>query len=151
VYVKVRNFFKQFVDGLVHKEDVEIAELRHDIEALDQYLRIQNLRRAEEARFVRMQRMLSMLALLPLSFAAAALLSPSVAHAASFEGSLQSLVGAVVGRIMPILSLGFVGKNIFSHIQNDPEAGRESVRVAVGVVMLLGVNGVWAWLQAHVR
>jgi len=130
--------------------DQGIDDLRHDIEALDQYLRIQNLRRIEEARFRRMQQIR-----LVVGFAAflgvAALSDSSLAHALGLEGSLQSLVGGVVGRILPILALGFVGKNIFNHIQNDPDAGRESIRVAISVVMLLGINGVWSWLQSNVR
>lgn len=79
------------------------------------------------------------------------LLAPNLAHAANFEASIQSLVNAFVGKILPILALGYVGKNIFTHIQGDPEARRESVQVAIAVVALLGINGVWAWLRGNVR
>jgi|GEM_PF-3208268 len=75
----------------------------------------------------------------------------NVSHAASLEGSLQSLVNGLVNKILPVLSLGYVGKNIFAHIQNDPEASRESIRVSIAVVALLGLSGVWSWLQGHVR
>ena len=78
-------------------------------------------------------------------------LFPELVFAANFETSLQSLVTAVIGRILPILSLGYVGKNIFAHIQNEPDAGRESIRVAVAVVSLLGINGVWSWLSSNVH
>ena len=79
------------------------------------------------------------------------LLVPSLAMAASFEGTLQSLVNGFIGRILPILALGYLGKNIFEHIQADPNAGRNSVRVVVATVSLIGINAVWAWIQDKVR
>ena len=75
----------------------------------------------------------------------------NVAQAASFEGTLQSLVNGFIGRILPILALGYLGKNIFEHIQADPNAGRNSVRVVVATVSLIGINAVWAWIQDKVR
>lgn len=80
-----------------------------------------------------------------------AALLPEWARAASFEGTLQSLVNGFVGRILPILALGYLGKNIFEHIQNDPNAGRNTVRVAVAVVSLMGINAVWGWLADKIR
>lgn len=79
------------------------------------------------------------------------LLFPQIAMAANFEATIQSLVSSFVGRILPILALGYVGKNIFSHIQGNPDARRESVQVAIAVVALLGIQGVWTWLKAQVR
>ncbi len=78
-----------------------------------------------------------------------ALSTPS--YAASFEGTLSALVNGFVGKILPILSLGYLGKNIFEHIQNDPNAGKNSVRVTVALVALIGINAVWAWVQDKVR
>jgi len=78
-------------------------------------------------------------------------LIPNISMAASFESTLQSLVGSITGRILPILALGYVGKNIFSHVQGDPNAKKETAQVVVAVVALLGINGVWAWLQSQVR
>lgn len=78
-------------------------------------------------------------------------LTPQLALAASFEGSLQALVTGFIGRILPILALGYLGKNIFDHIQNDPNAGRSTVRVVIAIVALLGINAVWSWLQDKVR
>ena len=98
--------------------ETELDELRHDIEALDQYLHIQNLRRTEEMHFHRMMRARQLGTLAVLTIALLAL--PSPAHAAGLESSLQSLVGGVVGRILPILALFFVGKNIFDHIRASP-------------------------------
>lgn len=73
------------------------------------------------------------------------------AHAADFEGSLRSLVSAVVTRIMPLCALPFLAKNAFGYVQGDPMAIAQTPKVIVGVVALLGVNGVWAFLQSHVR
>jgi hypothetical protein len=78
-------------------------------------------------------------------------LFPLVCEAANFEATLESLVNSIVSRILPILSLGYVGKNIFSHVQGDPNAKRETAQVAVAVVALLGIQGVWAWLRSQVR
>lgn len=79
------------------------------------------------------------------------LLFPALAGAANLESSLESLVSSVVGRILPILALGYLGKNIFGHIQGDPNAKRETANVAIAVVALLGINGVWTWLKSQVR
>lgn len=73
------------------------------------------------------------------------------AHAADWEGSIQNLVNAFVGRILPTIALGYVAKNALAHIQNKPEARDESVRVALGVISLIGIKGVWSWLQSQVR
>ena len=79
------------------------------------------------------------------------LLQPQIANAASFEGTLQALVNGFVGKILPILAFGFVGKNIFDHIQGDPMSGKNSIRIGVAVVCLLGLNAIWGWLQDKVR
>ena len=73
------------------------------------------------------------------------------AHAGDFEGSLRSLVSAVVTRIMPLCALPFLAKNAFGYVQGDPMAIAQTPKVVVGVVALLGVNGVWSFLQSHVR
>jgi hypothetical protein len=78
-------------------------------------------------------------------------LTPIFALAADFESSLQSLVSSVVGRILPILALGYVGKNIFGHIQGDPNAKKDTANIAIAVVALLGINGVWQWLKGQVK
>ena len=79
------------------------------------------------------------------------IMAPLLANAASFEGTLQALVQGFVGKILPILALGYLGKNIFDHVTNDPNASKGSVRVAVAIVCLMGVNAVWGWLQDKVR
>ena len=77
--------------------------------------------------------------------------SPNLAHASSFEGSLQSLISAVVGKIMPICALPFVAKAAFGLIQGDPTATQQAPRVALGVTALLGINGLWSFFQSHIR
>lgn len=78
-------------------------------------------------------------------------LAPSQAFAASLEGTLQNLVTAFVGRILPILALGYLGKNIFGHIQGDPNAKHDTVRVVVAAACLIGINAVWAYINQQVR
>lgn len=78
-------------------------------------------------------------------------LYPIYSYGANFEATLESLVNSVVARILPILALGYVGKNIFAHVQGDPNAKRETAQVAIAVVALLGIQGVWAWLRSQVR
>jgi hypothetical protein len=70
--------------------------------------------------------------------------------AASFEDSLQSLVSAVIGKIMPICALPFVAKTTFGYVKGDPMAVQQSSMVAGGGA-LLGINGLWAFLQSQVR
>ena len=76
---------------------------------------------------------------------------PAISQGANFEATLESLVNSVVSRLLPILALGYVGKNIFGHIQGDQNAKRETAQVAVAVVALLGIQGVWSWLRSQVR
>ena len=79
------------------------------------------------------------------------LLLPTNAWAANFEGTLQNLVNAFVGRILPILAIGYLGKNIFGHIQGDPNARNETVRVVVAITCLIAINGVWSYINQQVR
>jgi hypothetical protein len=74
-----------------------------------------------------------------------------LAFAASFEGSIQSLVNSVLTRILPMIALYYVGETALAYIQNKPDAKDKVGRVSVGTIALLGINGVWAWLQSHVR
>lgn len=77
--------------------------------------------------------------------------APQFAFAASLEGTLQSLVNAFIGRILPIFALGYLGKNIFAHISGDPNARLETIRVVVATACLLGINGVWSYIQQNIR
>ena len=79
------------------------------------------------------------------------LLLTSSAHAADLEQTLRNLVSAFTGRLLPIVALGFVGKNIFAHIQGDPNARNETIRVIIATACLLGLGGVWAYINAQVR
>jgi hypothetical protein len=78
-------------------------------------------------------------------------LIPVAAHAADLEQTLRNLVSAFTGRILPILALGYLGKNIFSHVTGDPNAKHESVRVVVAIVCLLGLAGVWNFIASQAR
>ena len=79
------------------------------------------------------------------------MLSSQTANAAEFESALKNLVDSFTGRILPILSLGYLAKNIFGHIKGDPIAKEETVRVVVAIVCLLGLNGVWAYISKQAR
>ena len=78
-------------------------------------------------------------------------LAPELAFAADLEGSLRNLVTAVTGRILPILALGYLGKNVFAHIQGDPNAKQETPKVVIAIVCLLGLSSVWGFLSQQVR
>ncbi len=79
------------------------------------------------------------------------LLVPEVAFAADLEGTLNNLVKAFTGRLLPIVAVGYLGKNIFAHIQGDPNAKNETVRVVVAIACLLGLTGVWNFISSQVR
>lgn len=81
----------------------------------------------------------------------ALLLSPELAFAADLEGTLRNLVNAVTGRILPVVAVGYLGKNIFSHIQSDPNAKNETVRIVIAIACLLGLSGVWNFISSQVR
>ncbi|OFZ56274.1 MAG: hypothetical protein A2428_15545 [Bdellovibrionales bacterium RIFOXYC1_FULL_54_43] len=78
-------------------------------------------------------------------------LIPSLAYAADFEATLTSLVTAVLGRIMPIFALYHCGETALAFAQDKPEAKDKAKTVAIGVVALLGVNAVWAFLRAQLK
>ena len=79
------------------------------------------------------------------------LVSSSWANAANIESSLQSLVNSVLTRIFPSFALYYVGHTAILYIQDKPEARDRAGKVALGVIALLGVTGVWSWLQGNVR
>jgi hypothetical protein len=60
-------------------------------------------------------------------------------------------VDSVISRILPIGALFFLAKVIFDYIRDEPGAKERGFKVAVGVVLLLGVNGVWSFLNSQVR
>lgn len=82
---------------------------------------------------------------------AMALGSPALAWAADLEQTLRNLVSAFTGRILPVLALGYLAKNIFGHIQGDPNARQETVRVVVAIACLLGLAGVWNFISQQAR
>lgn len=63
-------------------------------------------------------------------------LIPELAMAASFEGSLQSLVSAVVGKIMPLCALPFVAKTALGWVRGDAQSVQQLPTVALGVIAL---------------
>jgi hypothetical protein len=73
------------------------------------------------------------------------------AEAADLEQTLRNLVTAFTSRILPILALGYLAKNIFAHIQGDPNAKNETVRVVVAIACLVGLAGVWSFITSQVR
>ena len=79
------------------------------------------------------------------------LMLPGAAYAADLEGTLRNLVTAFTGRILPIVAIGYLGKNIFAHIQGDPMAKEQTVRVVVAIACLIGISGVWAFITSQVR
>lgn len=79
------------------------------------------------------------------------ILAPELAFAADLEGSLRNLVTAVTGRLLPILALGYLGKNVFGHIQGDPNAKQDTPKVVIAIVCLLGLSSVWGFLSQQVR
>ena len=76
---------------------------------------------------------------------------PSSAFAADLEGTLRNLVTGFTGRILPVLAMGYLGKNIFSHIAGDPNAKNESVRLVIAIACLLGLSGVWNFISGAAR
>lgn len=76
---------------------------------------------------------------------------PEAAFAADLEQTLKNLVSAFTGRILPILALGYLGKNIFSHIQGDPNAKNETIRVVIAIACLIGLAGVWNFIAQQAR
>ena len=89
--------------------------------------------------------------LISAAVAAGFILIPESAFAADLEGSLRNLVTAFTGRLLPVLALGYLGKNIFGHIQGDPNARQETARVVIAIVCLLGLSSVWSFLSQQVR
>ena len=78
-------------------------------------------------------------------------LSAESAHAGDIEQVFRNLVNAFVGRLLPVLALGYLGKHIFSHIQGDQNARNETVRVVVGIACLLSISGVWNFISQQSR
>lgn len=77
--------------------------------------------------------------------------SSEAAFASDLEATLRNLVTAFTGRLLPVLAMGYLGKNIFSHVQGDPNAKHESIRVVLGIACLLGLAGVWNFIASQSR
>lgn len=86
-----------------------------------------------------------------LVLASTCLLDSPWAQASDLEGTLRNLVSAFTGRILPVLSLGYLGKNIFSHVTGDPNAKHETIRVVIAIACLLGLAGVWNFIASQSR
>lgn len=78
-------------------------------------------------------------------------LSAESAFAGDIEQVFRNLVNAFVGRLLPVLALGYLGKHIFAHIQGDQNARNETVRVVVGIACLLSISGVWNFISQQAR
>jgi len=76
---------------------------------------------------------------------------PEFAHAADLEGTLRNLVTAVTSRILPTLALGYLAKNIFGHIQGDPNAKQETPKVVIAIACLLALSSVWSFIGQSIR
>ncbi|MCC7441307.1 MAG: hypothetical protein IT285_06730 [Bdellovibrionales bacterium] len=131
-------------------------ELLQQLDGLERLLRLQNLRREEERAFLEVREFFTLKPrrLPPIDvfgIALVCLLAPSVAYAADLEQTLRNLVTAFTGRILPILALGYLGKNAFSHITGDPNAKNESIRVVIAIACLLGLSGVWNFIASQTR
>jgi len=68
------------------------------------------------------------------------------ANAASFDGTVQSVVSGLI-KLFQYVALGYLAKNALDHIQNRPDAGEKSQSVILGIIVLISINAVWAWLQ----
>jgi hypothetical protein len=79
------------------------------------------------------------------------ILVPEFAFAGDLEGTLRNLVTAVTGRLLPILAMGYLAKNIFGHIQGDPNAKNDTIRVVVAIACLLALSGVWSFISQQAR
>jgi len=79
------------------------------------------------------------------------LMFPAATQAADIEGTLRNLVTAFTGRILPIVAIGYLGKNIFAHIQGDPTAKEQTYRVVIAIACLIGISGVWSFITSQVR
>ena len=79
------------------------------------------------------------------------LLSSPAAYAGDLEQTLKNLVTGFTTRLLPILALGYLGKNIFAHVQGDPNAKNETVRVVIATACLIGLSGVWSFITSQVR
>lgn len=81
----------------------------------------------------------------------AELLRSEAVYAVELEGTFRNLVTAFTGRLLPILAMGYLGKNIFAHIQSDPNAKNDSVRIVIAIACLLALSGVWSFISSQVR
>ncbi|MEK6579303.1 MAG: hypothetical protein AABZ55_08775 [Bdellovibrionota bacterium] len=140
--------------------DSEWDSIIKQVDVLDQYLRVQNLRRIEEEFLIRViesgETQFSPTKTHPnlakhLALLLFVVVTPNLAFAANLEATLQNLVNAFTSRLLPILAVGYLGKNIFSHIQGDPNAKNETIRVVVAIACLVGLSGVWTFITSQVR
>lgn len=78
------------------------------------------------------------------------LLFPEVAFA-DFPSSLTALATGVVSLIFPAILMYEAGKAGLAFARKQPDAKEKMEHVALGTVIVLGINGVWAFIKRYVN
>jgi hypothetical protein len=79
-----------------------------------------------------------------------AVLAPQAAQAADFAGTIKSVVAGII-QILQIAAMGYLAKNAYDYARNRPDAADKMPATIFGIVALIGISAVWAWLEGKVR
>lgn len=78
------------------------------------------------------------------------LMVPTIARA-DLPGSIQSLVTGFISGILPACLMYEAAKSGLCVARKTPDARDRVEAVAIGTLLVLGINGVWAFLKGHVK
>ena len=76
-------------------------------------------------------------------------LLPEMAFA-DFPGNLMALAKGVVTLVFPAILLYEAGKAGIAFAKKQPDAKEKAEHVALGTVIVLGINGVWSFITNYI-
>lgn len=118
------------------ESDEEIRSLISNMEIVERYLRTDQLYTGNSRALRR---------LLAISF----LLLPTFAFAGDPVTIVNNFVNVLIGRVFPVMALGYFAHALMLFIKDDPTAKTKIVNVVLSSSFLIGINGVWRFIQSQ--
>ena len=76
-------------------------------------------------------------------------LGPVLSYAGDPVTIVNNFVQVLVARFFPVLALGYFAHALMLLIKDDPNAKKSIVNVVLASGFLLGINGVWRFIQSQ--
>jgi hypothetical protein len=74
---------------------------------------------------------------------------PTMAFAGDPVTIVNNFVNVLIGRVFPVMALGYFAHALMLFIKDDPTAKTKIVNVVLSSSFLIGINGVWRFIQSQ--